>query len=147
MLTVGRYVIRFRVRRKFYYDDLAHLLAWGFMFGCSVVIQLDLTTMQSAQSYEPATDLPRKVKVTYLTHQVILRMFMILSVWFVKLAFMVLFRMLFWTSSMFRRLWWAVMGVLAITIWMPIIANFASCRSVSKIYNIGRLFSQTEVFS
>ncbi|KAL8638334.1 MAG: hypothetical protein Q9228_004511 [Teloschistes exilis] len=91
--------------------------------------------MQIAQSYEPATDLPRRVGVTYLMHQLILRMFMILSVWFVKLAFMFLFRMVFWTSSMFRRLWWAVMGVLAITIWMPITANFASCGSVSKIYN------------
>lgn len=114
------------------------------MLGSSVVVQLNLSTLRIAQSYTPA-ELPREVSVMYLKHQAISRMFFILLLWFVKLAFMFLFRMLFWTSSIFRKLWWAVMGVLAATIWIPIIANFVSCGTASEMHDLRRLASQIKV--
>lgn len=136
LITIGRYAIRFHVRRKFYYDDLAHLLAWMLMIGCCAVFQ---DTFSSAGKIMGVTDPPQDAVIDFRKHQEALTMLFILCMWSVKLAFMFSYRLLFWASPIFRRLWWGVMAILIVTVWIPIAGNLTDCGPVPHIYDPSKL--------
>ncbi|KAL8652573.1 MAG: hypothetical protein Q9226_004210 [Calogaya cf. arnoldii] len=66
LITVGRYIIRYEALRKFYYDDLAHLLAWALMVGCCATMQ---DTFPSAQKLIGVSDPPLDAVVAFRKHQ------------------------------------------------------------------------------
>ena len=132
LVTAGRYVIRYHVRRSFYWDDLAHLWGWILMIACCAVFQ---DTFGIAESTVGNPKPPPDAVVAFRKHQEALTMLFIFSLWAVKVAFMFLYRLLFWASPVFQRLWWGVMVVLLITVWVPIAGNLTSCGPVSKIYD------------
>lgn len=102
------------------------------MVGCCAVFQ---DTFASAEQIQGNQNPPPDAVVAFRKHQEALTMLFILSLWAVKVAFMFLYRMLFWASPIFRRLWWAVMVILIVTVWVPIAGNLTGCGPVSKIYD------------
>ena len=104
LLTVGRYVIRFKVSLRFYKDDLAHLcaLAWLIVF-CGITQALLEPTKIVLLSEPPLATISQFCKLQtaqgatfYLLH------------WTVKLVFLLFYRDLFWISRNFIRAWWCV---------------------------------------
>ena len=104
------------------------------MIGCCAVFQ---DTFPSAEHIVGNLEPPQDAVVAFRKHQEALTMLFILSLWSVKLAFMFLYRLLFWASPIFRKLWWGVMAILIVTVWVPIAGNLTSCGPVSKIYDPG----------
>ncbi|KAL9637287.1 MAG: hypothetical protein Q9204_001935 [Flavoplaca sp. TL-2023a] len=132
LVTIGRYIIRFEARGKFYYDDLAHFVAWILMIGCCATFQ---DTYPSAQKIIGVADPPLDAIVAFRKHQFALTTLFVLSLWFVKFAFMFLYRLLFWASPMFQKLWWGVMISLLITVWVPLAGVLTGCGHPSDVFN------------
>lgn len=105
------------------------------MIAYSAVTQ---ATFSSAEQLLSVASPPADAVVSFRKHQEALTMLFILSLWFVKFAFMFLYRLLFWASPTFQKLWWGVMVILLITVWVPIAGNLTDCGPVSRIYDPGR---------
>ncbi|KAL8958923.1 MAG: hypothetical protein Q9183_005741 [Haloplaca sp. 2 TL-2023] len=132
LFTIGRYAIRYRVKRSFYWDDLAHLFAWILMIGCCAVIQ---NALPNAEIIVDSSSPPPDTVLAFRKQQLALTLLFILSLWGVKFAFMFLYRLLFWASTTFRKLWWCAMAILLVTVWVPVAANLTLCGPTSDSFN------------
>ncbi|KAH7399493.1 hypothetical protein BKA66DRAFT_565563 [Pyrenochaeta sp. MPI-SDFR-AT-0127] len=109
LLTIGRYVIRYRVSLRFYKDDFAHLfaLAWLIIF-CSITQAMFAPTHVMLRSVVLETAPPPETISEFCRLQTAQGATFYLLHWTVKLAFLLFYRELFWVSSSFIRAWWCV---------------------------------------
>ena len=118
LLTIGRYVIRFNTRRRFFWDDGWHLLATLFLISNSGVYQVFLplaiqTQLALAQASlggpppDPAAFEAMLLKYARMNIVAAVNFYVVL--YFVKFAFLAFYKLLFGVSQTFMKLWWAVL--------------------------------------
>ena len=89
ILSIGRYGIRYIMRRKFYWDDLFHGLA---------VLALVIFVPVTACMLRGLDGLDWLYLMAYLVS-------FVCCIWFVKFSFLFFLRLLFWTNQRFRAPW------------------------------------------
>lgn len=109
LLTLGRYIIRYKVSLRFYKDDLAHLVALGWLIVFSSITQAMFhPTMTMLQSLRSGTPAPPATVSEFCRLQTAQGATFYLLHWSVKFAFLLFYRELFWVSRTFIRAWWCV---------------------------------------
>lgn len=109
LLTLGRYVIRYRVSLRFYKDDMAHLCALGWLIiFCSITQAMFGPTHTMLQSLALETPPPPATVSEFCRLQTAQGATFYFLHWTVKLAFLLFYRELFWVSRTFIRAWWCV---------------------------------------
>lgn len=109
LLTVGRYIIRFKVSLRLYKDDLAHLCALGWLIIFGAVTQaLFAPTNIMLQSLVLEVEPPPATISEFCRLQTAQGATFYFLHWTVKFAFLLFYRELFWVSRTFIRAWWCV---------------------------------------
>jgi hypothetical protein len=133
LFSIGRYGIRWWSRHKFFWDDLAFFVAVLTMIGMSVALQLlfpDTYFLTSVQRGFSTPVSPEETATTWLRDRkyenAIVYCFLI-STWFVKISFMLLYRELFKINKTFMKAWWIVLGIIVVTFWAWVALFATSC--------------------
>ena len=139
ILSAGRYAVRLKVFKQFYWDDATHTAALLALVGFAVSTQRYLGLVIYEQAVE-AGEVPKPANwATLVVHarqyQTSLSVCAYTSLWFVKFTFLLFYRQLFYISPTFAKAWWIVTIFTFVTFWIPIAGILTSCGSVSQLYN------------
>lgn len=141
VLTFGRYLIRFRTLAKFCWDDAAHALALVTM-----IAVVSLYTAFFPQIYlidDVARGKARKPSASeylpYLKLQVAVSVCWWVSVYAVKMSFLLLYRMLFVVSTALNLIWWSIAAFTIVTFWVCIAGELTTCGASKNLLKEGRL--------
>lgn len=102
LLTIGRYAIRFKISKRFFGDDIAHLCALGWLIIFSSITEYMLQTLEL-----PGMDPPQSAISEFCRLQTAQGATFYFLHWTVKFS-LLFYRELFWVSQSFRRAWWCV---------------------------------------
>ncbi|MCJ1310150.1 hypothetical protein MMC25_003811 [Agyrium rufum] len=138
-LTGGRFVIRLRVFRRFFWDDLTHLIALLALLGFAVSTQEYVLHVKTEVAVA-AGEIPMPADFATIKHQgrqyqVALSTFAWISLWAVKFTFLLFYRLLFEVSEKFVKAWWITVVFTFATFWIPIAGVLTACGAASQLYN------------
>jgi hypothetical protein len=130
LLTLGRYVIRYRVSLNFKMDDIAHLCALGWL-----IVFASVTQAMFSPTKELLTDPdpPSNAVVAFGRLQTAQGSSYYLLHWTVKLAFLLLYRELFWISKQFIRAWWCVAAFVLIGFGIALAGILTQHGAINKV--------------
>ena len=148
-LTFGRYLIRFRTLRRFWWDDAAHAVAL-----VTLIAVASLYTAFFPQIYQ-VDDIARgqagKLSASefrkLLKFQVAMSVCWWVSVYAVKLSFLLLYRMIFVVSTFFNVTWWTITFFTMVTFWVCVAGELTTCGPANNLLKEGQLlwFRNTEL--
>ena len=141
LLTFGRFLIRFRTLAKFCWDDAAHALALVTM-----IAVVSLYTAFFPQIYlidDVARGKARKPSASeylpYLKLQIAVSVCWWVSVYAVKMSFLLLYRMLFVVSTALNLIWWSIVAFTIVTFWVCIAGELTTCGPSKNLLKEGWL--------
>ena len=138
VLTAARFWIRWRIIKKFSWDDGAHLLGL-------LLLIVQVSTVSAAASLLYAT--PSVIegddshfKDTHLSF-VQLNIASILATWCclyaIKMSFLLLYHRIFRISELFIRAWWIVFATVALAFLISIAGTVTQCGSPLALEHVG----------
>ena len=116
VLSIGRYAIRYAIRRSFYWDHLFHGLVVLTLI--AMVPLLDLTFLEN--------DSEQTEKNVWLFYVAMVLAF-VLCIWSVKLSFLFFLRLVFWTNRTFRIAWYIVTVATLLVFCIPLAMIVPHC--------------------
>ena len=139
ILTVGRYAIRLKTLKTFKADDYIHGLALLFLIGYVSVFTVMFPLIYSLDLWKAGlggkpsdSDLRR-----YFHLDIAVSLLFWVTIYLVKLTFLLFYRLLFGISETFMRVWWTVCAFTVVTF----LANFSSvfwvCEAPRHLFVIG----------
>ena len=142
-LSVGRYIIRHKTRKRFFLDDLLHLFAVIFLIITAIEFQLSLpnayrvVAIREGRMKKPPADELESIFKHYLRLQTAISITFWVTLWFVKFTFMIFYRVLFDVSARFIRAWWAVLIFTFVAFWVAFAGTVTACGPSRYLANVG----------
>lgn len=148
VVSTGRYVIRYAIRKRFGWEDLSHLLALVTMIGTIACYQAFLPNVYYFIQVERELVRPpsqRELLELYIRDwklQYTTTVLWLATTWLVKLSFLLFYRDLFRVDRNFMRAWWAVLTVIFLTWWTCIAGTVwvMNCGSLKDSLKFFRTF-------
>lgn len=147
MLTIGRFAIRGYNSRRLYWDDLVHLLALLVLIAHGATNQVTNDAKIQLALIKGSVPMPSQAELLSLYQRVarlnaVNNCFLYLVFWVVKLSFLLFYYRLFKISTLFKKMWWAVLAFTLLTFWIPIAGVLATCANAHTVadYSKSRLW-------
>lgn len=141
ILLAGRLAIRLRLHHRIFWDDSLAILGTLFLLAENVLIVLILPYVFMLVYYlDGQIDRPDDFEdqiATMLKMSFAINILFASSLWSVKASFMALMWRLVRNLATFRRVWWAIIVILAVTYCVVIALEPIAC---AKLYNSTFLF-------
>ena len=141
LLTLGRYLIRYRTPGRFFWDDAAHALAL-----VTLIAVVSLFTAFFPQIYliddvarGKASKPSASEYLPYLKFQIAVSVCWWVSVYAVKASFLLLYRMLFVVSTPLNVMWWSIAAFTMVTFWVCIAGELTTCGPSKNLLKEGWL--------
>ncbi|TVY71495.1 Satratoxin biosynthesis SC1 cluster protein [Lachnellula suecica] len=135
-LTIGRYVIRFRMLGKLLIDDWIHGLASIVMVGYMITYTIMFPLNYSVELFVAGKgDEPSVANFNRYFHlEIAVTLLFWVIIYAVKLSFLFFYRSIFGVSTTFIRAWWFVMIFTVLTFWICFIFVFWACGTPSQLF-------------
>ena len=148
LISAGRYGIRWWFKGKLLWDDLTHSVALTAFIGMLVAFQLlypdtfFLTNVERGFGTPVTQQQALVIWARDKKYQYALVSMFLVSVWFVKLTFMLFYRQLFKINAVFMRVWWATLAFVLLS-WVIsfVLTILTSCGG-----NAGTMYDFCELF-
>lgn len=139
VLTAGRYTIRYKSVNGFQADDYVHGLALilliGYVSTYTVMFPLNYSVeFWSAGLGEQPSDADL---LRYFRLELSVSLLFWITIHLVKLAFLLLYRLLFGVSRSFMRVWWIVCAFTLVVFLICFISDFWICETPQTIFILG----------
>lgn len=131
LLTAGRLWIRLKIIRKYGWDDTVHLIALLLLLAQISIITGAAPLM--FQLFESATDPNQSEPNTTLLARLNIAVLPITwsCLYAVKIAFLLLYRIIFHVSTTFIRAWWMVLAFVLLSHGVVVVSSLVICGSLS----------------
>lgn len=131
LLTVGRLWIRLKIIRKYGWDDTAHLIALLLLLAQVSIITGGAPLMYQVNEFATHQNQsePNLALLMRLNTAVLLITWSCLYA--VKIAFLLLYRVIFHVSTTFVRAWWMVFAFVLLSYGVIFVSSLANCGSPS----------------
>lgn len=138
VLTIGRFIIRYRTRSALQWDDLTHGFALlALLVFMALYTRLFPLTVELLLYSVGVGPMPSPAQLSKFFHLLVPTEIMFWVVLYaVKVTFLLLYREIFGVKKNFMRFWWAVMAYTIITFLIAFFTVFWSCGSPSQLYNL-----------
>ena len=134
--------------KRFYHDDLTHLVAMVAIIGCAACIEQYVKLVIQELQIEGKTHYPPEWMIIRAHKwQAAFSICFMVSLWFVKLSFLLFYRLLFEASVAFRKAWWVVMIFTLVTFWAPFAGLLTSCGPTSNMWITSKSYGLSNQWS
>lgn len=139
-LTAGRFWIRYKIIKKFSWDDAAHLLGLLLLVAQVSIVSVAASMIYQITNYEVGDD--RHYEAEHLLF-VRLNVAATLVTWCclyaIKMSFLLLYHRIFQISQKFIQAWWIVLGIVSLTFFVFVAGSLTQCGSPSALEHVGTL--------
>lgn len=138
-------MIRYADKKRFFWDDFFHLVAYAAAFVHVLTYQYmfyyGVPFLAAITHRGPI--LPQQELQDYATGfhnwQTAESMVFFVCEYAVKVSFLLFYRSIFKSSSMFMRFWWAVAAFTLVSFWIDMAGVMTLCGSPSKLSDLGTI--------
>lgn len=131
IFSIGRYWLRYRKSGRFYWDDAAHGLALMTMLAICGLYSRTRWFAKIVDGHPSGVAAPAPIsEAEYLwfrKNQLAVSFLFWICLYAVKLAFLMLYRMLFVVSASSNRVWWSISVFTLITFWVGVAIVLTIC--------------------
>ena len=103
--SIGRYAIRYSIRKSFYWDDLFHGVATLALIAYIPLQEGDKLAISQLEEW-----------LVYMSQVLVF----ILGLWSVKFSFLFFLRLIFWVNRAFMTAWYVVAATTFLLFWIPV---------------------------
>ena len=137
---MGRYLLRYRISGRFFWDDAAHGLALAAMLGtCGLYTHtMWFTKVVKGHGSSFAAPIPETEYIWFLKIELALSILFWICIYAVKLAFLLLYRMLFVVSTWSNRIWWGISVFTLLTFWVCVASELTICGPSKNLFRLGK---------
>jgi hypothetical protein len=135
LLTIGRFTIRYRVRHRFYSDDIFHLSALIWLIISNALVEAMFPPARIMFEGPPGVKPPPSTVTKFRKLQTAMTITFFVSQFSVKFSFLFFYKELFWVSQRFMRAWWCVGTFVFLGFWAVLAGNLTQCGDVRDIVN------------
>lgn len=141
LLTIGRYILRYKNLGRLCLDDAAHalalftLIAMVSTFTALFPFVYLIDDYARGQAGKPSA--PQYL--VYLKLQVAVSVLFWVCVYAVKIAFLLLYRMLFVVSKASNVIWWSITAFTIVAFWICLAGELTTCGPSKNLLKEGRL--------
>ena len=137
ILSIGRYVLRYRKTGHFLWDDGAHTVALATMIALCGVYNDNFwyahVIDDNALGLGPP--LPKDSYIRFLKIQMTVSILFWICIYAVKLSFLLLYRLLFVVSTGSNRAWWSILVFTVLTFWLCIAGELTACGPSKNLFH------------